>query len=169
MTDAKLLQNKTISKLRHTYSSSVNFAENCPVDTFDNFQLKKTLNNAVAELGFEKPTPIQSAAFSVILSGKDILGVAQTGTGKTLAYLLPTLDEMTFSKQLTPRVLIMVPTRELVLQVVEEIERLTAYISVKRTENPSKFTPQTCVISHSTYISSIISTSGNTRTSLMNF
>ena len=101
------------------------------MDTFDNFQLKKTLNNAVAELGFEKPTPIQSAAFSVILSGKDILGVAQTGTGKTLAYLLPILDEMTFSKQLTPRVLIMVPTRELVLQVVEEIERLTAYMSVR--------------------------------------
>lgn len=101
------------------------------MDSFDNFHLKKALNNAIADLGFEKPTPIQQEAFSVILSGKDILGIAQTGTGKTLAYLLPVLEELTFSKQLTPRILIMVPTRELVIQVAEEIERLTKYMTCR--------------------------------------
>lgn len=109
----------------------INFAENFPLDSFDQFQLKKTLNNAVFELGFEKPTPIQLQSFSVILSGKDILGIAQTGTGKTIAYMLPVLEELTFSKQLNPRVLVMVPTRELVLQVVEQIELLTKYMSVR--------------------------------------
>lgn len=105
--------------------------QNYSVDSFDSFRLKKTLNNAVTELGFEHPTPIQSASFSVILSGKDVLGIAQTGTGKTFAYLLPILEEFTFSKQLNPRVLILVPTRELVLQVVEEIERLTTYMTCR--------------------------------------
>jgi len=101
------------------------------MDTFEKFGLKKALNNAIKDLGFVEPTPVQSASFSVILSGKDILGIAQTGTGKTLAYTLPILEEFTFSKQMNPRVLIMVPTRELVLQVVADIENLTKYMSVR--------------------------------------
>ncbi len=101
------------------------------MDSFKDFQLKKALINAINDLGFEKPTPIQEQSFSVILSGKDVLGIAQTGTGKTIAYSLPILEELVFSKQMNPRVLIMVPTKELVLQVAEEIERLVKYMSFR--------------------------------------
>ena len=101
------------------------------MNSFENLNLSKPLNNAVIDLGFDKPTPIQSKAFPVILSGKDMVGIAQTGTGKTLAYLLPLLHELKFSKQLNPRILILVPTRELVLQLVENIQRLTTYMNIR--------------------------------------
>lgn len=81
------------------------------------------------DLGFTSPTPIQEQAFSMIKSGRDMVGIAQTGTGKTLAYMLPILNDMKFSKQINPRVLIMVPTRELVLQVVDNINKYSKYIS----------------------------------------
>ncbi len=80
---------------------------------------------------FVNPTPIQEMAFPVVMSGKDVIGIAQTGTGKTLAYLLPILRQHTFSNQKDPRVLILVPTRELVIQVVEEIRKLTTYMSIR--------------------------------------
>ena len=89
------------------------------MNTFEILNLSKLLQNAVADLGFDIPTPIQAEAFPVILSGKDVVGIAQTGTGKTLAYMLPLLQDLKFSKQLNPRVLVLVPTRELVIQVVE--------------------------------------------------
>ncbi|MBU8891532.1 MAG: DEAD/DEAH box helicase [Bacteroidales bacterium] len=101
------------------------------MNSFEDFKLNKQLNNAVVELGFDKPTPIQEKAFPVINSGKDMVGIAQTGTGKTVAYLLPVLNGLKFSKQLNPRVLILVPTRELVLQVVENIEQLTTYMNIR--------------------------------------
>lgn len=79
----------------------------------------------------QQPTPVQEKAYPVIMSGRDTVGIAQTGTGKTLAYLLPLLRQHEFSNQRHPRVLIIVPTRELVVQVVGEIEKLSAYMSVR--------------------------------------
>ncbi|MCD9584887.1 DEAD/DEAH box helicase [Tenacibaculum maritimum] len=99
--------------------------------TFEDLDLSKQLQNAIDDLGFTQPTPIQEKAFLVVRSGKDVVGIAQTGTGKTFAYMLPILRDLKFSKQQHPRVLILVPTRELVLQVVEEIEKLTAYITLR--------------------------------------
>ncbi|MFY0630282.1 MAG: DEAD/DEAH box helicase [Flavobacteriaceae bacterium] len=99
--------------------------------TFDNLDLSNQLRNSIEEMGFTHPTPIQEQSFSVVRSGKDVVGIAQTGTGKTFAYMMPILRDLKFSKQDTPRVLIMVPTRELVLQVVEEIEKLATYINVR--------------------------------------
>jgi len=99
--------------------------------TFDSFKISKQLQNAIDDLGFTDPTPIQTEAFSVILSGKDLVGIAQTGTGKTFAYMLPILQDLKFSKQINPRVLIVVPTRELVLQVVENIESYAKYLNVR--------------------------------------
>ncbi|HIP32644.1 MAG TPA: DEAD/DEAH box helicase [Crocinitomicaceae bacterium] len=83
------------------------------------------------DLEFETPTPIQEQAFSVVLSGKDIVGIAQTGTGKTLAYMLPILRDLKYSEQTNPRVLVLVPTRELVLQVVDEIQKFAKYMTVR--------------------------------------
>lgn len=99
--------------------------------TFEDLNLNTPLLNAIADLGYVYPTPIQAEAFSMVMSGKDVIGVAQTGTGKTFAYLLPILRQLSFSTQKNPRVLIIVPTRELVVQVVKEIEKLTQYINVR--------------------------------------
>ena len=99
--------------------------------SFTDFNLSRQLRNGVSDLGFETPTPIQKESFSVILSGKDVVGIAQTGTGKTLAYLIPLLEEFKFSKELEPRILILVPTRELVIQLVENIEQVAQYITIR--------------------------------------
>jgi len=98
---------------------------------FEELNLSKQLKQALADLGIEHPTPIQSEAYNVILSGKDVVGIAQTGTGKTFAYLLPLLKDLKFSKEIHPRILILVPTRELVLQVVEQVESLTKYSHIR--------------------------------------
>lgn len=99
--------------------------------TFSDLNLNRFLLDALGEMGYTTPTPIQEKAFSVIMSNKDVVGIAQTGTGKTFAYLLPILRQLTFSNQKQPRVLIVVPTRELVVQVVQEIESLTSYMNVR--------------------------------------
>jgi ATP-dependent RNA helicase RhlE len=99
--------------------------------TFEQFQLPKSVQKALDELGYTTPTPIQEKSFSVIMSGRDMMGIAQTGTGKTFAYLLPLLKLYTFTPTHTPKIVILVPTRELVVQVVEEVEKLTQYMSVR--------------------------------------
>ncbi|RZS92564.1 DEAD/DEAH box helicase [Aquimarina brevivitae] len=98
---------------------------------FTDLNITASLRKAINDLGFEQPTPIQQQAFSPILSGKDIVGIAQTGTGKTFAYLLPVLRNLQYSEQINPRVLILVPTRELVLQVVQETEKLSKYMGTR--------------------------------------
>lgn len=95
--------------------------------TFSDLNLSTPLLNALQDLGYTQPTPIQEKAFSVVMSGRDVLGIAQTGTGKTLAYLLPVLRQWQFSRDPHPSVLILVPTRELVVQVVREAEKLCTY------------------------------------------
>ena len=101
------------------------------MSTFLDFDLPKSLQKAIDELGFTSPTPIQIKSMPVILSGRDMMGIAQTGTGKTFAYLLPILKHWKFQNTHTPRVLILVPTRELVVQVAEEVVKLTQYMSVR--------------------------------------
>ena len=97
--------------------------------TFHDLNINNQLFNALDDLGFITPTPIQEQAFNVVSSGKDVVGIAQTGTGKTFAYMLPILKDLKFSEQENPRVLVLVPTRELVVQVVDEIEKLSKYIN----------------------------------------
>ncbi len=99
--------------------------------TFEDLNLSNQLQYAIDDLGFTHPTPIQEQSFSVVRSGKDVVGIAQTGTGKTFAYMLPILRDLKFSKQLYPRVLVLVPTRELVLQVVDEIEKMSKYLDLR--------------------------------------
>ena len=101
------------------------------MSTFEQFNLPKSLQKAIDEIGFTTPTPIQEKTFSVIMSGRDMMGIAQTGTGKTFAYLIPLLKLYKFTNTNTPKIVILVPTRELVVQVVEEVEKLTKYMSVK--------------------------------------
>ncbi len=99
--------------------------------TFEDLNLNSPLLSALSDLGLTEPTLIQHKVFSTVMSGRDVVGIAQTGTGKTYAYLLPMLRLMTFSAQKEPRVLILVPTRELVVQVVGEVKKLTTYMNVR--------------------------------------
>ena len=101
------------------------------MNTFELFNLPKSLQKAIDDMGLTTPTPIQQKSFSVIMSGRDVMGIAQTGTGKTLAYLLPLLKQWKFVNTDSARVVILVPTRELVIQIVEVIENLTKYMSVR--------------------------------------
>ena len=98
--------------------------------TFRDLNLKKPLWNALDNLGYQTPTTIQATGFNVMMSGADTIGIAQTGTGKTLAYLLPCLCMWKFSKDPHPQILILVPTRELVAQVVSEVEKLSSFMNV---------------------------------------
>ncbi len=99
--------------------------------SFDELNLNTPLRNAIADLDFIQPTPIQVDCFSDITAGKDVVGIAQTGTGKTFAYLMPLLKNLPYSEKKHPRILILVPTRELVVQVVKEVEKLTKYMNVR--------------------------------------
>lgn len=101
------------------------------MNTFEQFNLPKSLQKAINEMGLVTPTPIQQKSFSVIMSGRDVIGIAQTGTGKTLAYLLPMLKQWKFQDTHTPRVLILAPTRELVVQIAEVVQTVTLYMSVR--------------------------------------
>lgn len=101
------------------------------MQTFQDLNISKFLLNALNEIGYIYPTPIQAAAYSIILSGKNTVGIAQTGTGKTLAYMLPLLKDLKYSSQIQPRILILVPTRELVLQVVGQINSYVKYMDVR--------------------------------------
>ena len=97
--------------------------------TFDDFQLTRFLKQAIDDLKFERPTPIQIQAFPIIRSGKNVVGVSQTGTGKTIAFMLPLLQDFKYSKDPSPRILVLVPTRELVVQIVDEIKKLITYMN----------------------------------------
>ncbi|WP_162416550.1 DEAD/DEAH box helicase [Cyclobacterium roseum] len=91
------------------------------LQSFENFNLNKQLLNAVQEIGYEKPTPIQEKAIPLALAGHDILGIAQTGTGKTAAFVLPLLFKVKYAQGQHPRALILAPTRELVMQIEEAV------------------------------------------------
>ena len=93
--------------------------------SFDSLGLDASILKAVADQGYTEPTPIQKASIPVIISGKDVIGVAQTGTGKTAAFTLPLLTKLVQSKNSTHqgrvRCLILAPTRELVVQIAENV------------------------------------------------
>ncbi len=98
---------------------------------FTELNLNNPLLNALSDMGIEEATPIQEKVFSSIMSGRDTVGIAQTGTGKTIAYILPLLRNLKFSKQKHPRILVLVPTRELVEQVVSVFEQLSEYMTLR--------------------------------------
>ena len=99
--------------------------------TFEELNLTNPLRNALLDLNIVETTTIQQRAFAPIMSGREVMGIAQTGTGKTYAYLLPLLRNLKYAPPGFPRILVLVPTRELVQQVVTETEKLTAYMNVR--------------------------------------
>lgn len=98
---------------------------------FKELNISKQILMALEEAGFDQPTPIQAQSFPIIRSGKDMIGIAQTGTGKTLAYLIPLLMKLHYAQGNYPRAVVIVPTRELVVQVCESVELLTEFMDIR--------------------------------------
>ena len=104
--------------------------------TFNELNLSAPVLRAVAQAGYESPSPIQAAAIPPVLAGRDLMGCAQTGTGKTAAFALPMLDRLTASaprKKGAIRALILTPTRELALQIGESFETYGKYLTLRST------------------------------------
>ena len=99
--------------------------------SFGNFKLNKQLLDAVKEAGYTKPTPVQEKAIPLALAGHDVLGIAQTGTGKTAAYVLPILMKIKYAQGMHPRALILAPTRELVMQIEAVTVQLAKYTDLR--------------------------------------
>jgi ATP-dependent RNA helicase RhlE len=99
--------------------------------TFEDFKLNKQLLMAIEEAGFTHPTEIQQKAIPAVLGGQAVIGIAQTGTGKTAAYVLPLLMKVKYAQGTEPRALILAPTKELVVQLAEHSKRLAKYTDLR--------------------------------------
>jgi ATP-dependent RNA helicase DeaD len=97
------------------------------ITAFNQLALNKTLLKSLDEIGYENPTPIQAQTIPLLLDGRDVLGEAQTGTGKTAAFALPLLSNLDL-KQKDPQVLVLAPTRELAIQVAEAFKKYATHI-----------------------------------------
>ena len=95
--------------------------------TFSEFELKPALQKSLDEVGYETPTPIQEQTIPLLLEKKDVLGQAQTGTGKTAAFALPLLSNLNL-RQKDPQVLVLAPTRELAIQVAEAFKKYASHM-----------------------------------------
>jgi ATP-dependent RNA helicase DeaD len=108
-------------------SSVDNTEAETPATTFADLGLSDQILKALKDVGYETPSAIQAATIPPLLQGRDVLGVAQTGTGKTAAFALPILDRLDLSQK-SPQALVLAPTRELALQVCEAFERYSAHL-----------------------------------------
>ena len=98
---------------------------------FEEFNLNRQILNAVADAGFTVATPIQEKAIAPVLSGQDLFGIAETGTGKTAAYVLPILMQLKYAQGDAPRALILAPTRELAMQITEHVRLFSKYTDLR--------------------------------------
>lgn len=99
--------------------------------SFEDFRLTRQFINATDDLGFKIPTPVQSKTIPVIMAGQDLIGIAQTGTGKTAAFGLPLLARLKYAQGSDPRGLILAPTKELAIQLDEHIRELAKYTDLR--------------------------------------
>lgn len=102
-----------------------------PTISFEELKLNRQLLNAVAEAGYDQPTDIQQKAIPRILNGHDVMGIAQTGTGKTAAFVLPILMKIKYAQGDDIRALILAPTKELVMQIAEVTHQLASYTDLR--------------------------------------
>ncbi|MGY8941849.1 MAG: DEAD/DEAH box helicase [Flavobacteriales bacterium] len=99
--------------------------------SFEELKLTRQFLNAIEEAGYKNPTPIQAMAIPPLRSGQDVIGIAQTGTGKTAAFLLPLLQTLKYAQGDAPRALILAPTKELVLQIHHEAMQFASYTDLR--------------------------------------
>jgi len=101
------------------------------ITSFEGFNLNKQLLGAIADQGFTSPTEIQQRCIPAILGGQEVIGIAQTGTGKTAAYLLPVLMKVKYAQGDEPRAVILAPTKELTIQIAEHATELSKYTDLR--------------------------------------
>lgn len=99
--------------------------------TFDDFKFNRQILNAIADAGYTEATPIQQKAIPPILNGQDVMGIAQTGTGKTAAYVLPIIMKLKYAQGENPRAIIISPTRELAMQIEESVKTFAVYTDLR--------------------------------------
>ncbi|HVS90803.1 MAG TPA: DEAD/DEAH box helicase [Mucilaginibacter sp.] len=99
--------------------------------SFDDFKFNRQILNAIADAGYTEATDIQQKAIPPILNGQDVMGIAQTGTGKTAAYALPIIMRLKYAQGENPRALIVAPTRELAIQIEENIRAFAKYTDLR--------------------------------------
>ncbi|MFN7213508.1 MAG: DEAD/DEAH box helicase, partial [Lysobacteraceae bacterium] len=109
-------------------SADTETTNEAPSLRFSDLALSESLMQALAAVGYESPSPIQAATIPPLLDGRDVLGQAQTGTGKTAAFALPLLTRIGNSPAGAPQVLVLAPTRELAIQVAEAFQKYAAFI-----------------------------------------
>ncbi len=130
------------------------------MQTFDNFKLNKQLVSATVEAGYETPTLIQQKAIPLILAGHDVLGIAQTGTGKTAAFTLPLLMKIKYAQGVHPRALVLAPTRELVMQITENIKTLSINTDIRTLAIYGGLGPKTQIEAIEAGVDVLVSTPG---------
>jgi len=134
--------------------------DSTPAVTFADLGLKDVILRALTDVGYECPTPIQAATIPVLLSGADLLGQAQTGTGKTAAFALPLLSQLDLTQR-NPQALVLVPTRELAIQVAEAFQKYAAHLHgfhVLPIYGGQSYTPQLNALKRGTHV--IVGTPG---------
>ena len=99
--------------------------------SFEDFKFNRQILNAIADAEYKEPTAIQQKAITPILAGQDVMGIAQTGTGKTAAYVLPIIMKLKYAQGSDPRALILSPTRELAMQIEENIQVFAKYTDLR--------------------------------------
>src|ERR1700759_3274393 len=98
---------------------------------FADFKFNRQILDAVAAAGYTEATPIQQRAIPPILNGQDVMGIAQTGTGKTAAYVLPIIMKLKYAQGENPRALVVAPTRELAMQIEENVKVFAKYTDLR--------------------------------------
>jgi len=100
-------------------------------ETFEDFNFNRQILNAIADAGYTEATPIQQKAIPPILNGQDVMGIAQTGTGKTAAYVLPIIMKLKYAQGENARAIIIAPTRELAMQIEDNVKLFAAYTDLR--------------------------------------
>lgn len=127
---------------------------------FEQFDLNRQLLNAIADAGYTTPTPVQEKTIPLTLQGHDVLGIAQTGTGKTAAYLLPILMKVKYAQGKHPRCVIFAPTRELVIQIDKAVAELAKYTDIRHTAIYGGLGPKTQIETINNGIDILVATPG---------
>ena len=128
--------------------------------TFEDFKFNRQILNAIDDAGYAEATPVQQKAIPPILNGQDVMGIAQTGTGKTAAYVLPIIMRLKYAQGEGPRALIVAPTRELAMQIEENVKAFAKYTDLRVVTLYGGLGPKTQIEQVSKGVDIIVATPG---------
>ena len=128
--------------------------------TFEDFKFNRQILDAIDDAGYTEPTPVQQKTMPPILNGQDVMGIAQTGTGKTAAYVLPIIMRLKYAQGESPRALIVAPTRELAMQIEENVKAFARYTDLRVVTLYGGLGPKTQIEQVSKGVDIIVATPG---------